>query len=92
MSKADHAKLKKSIDRLNDMAGAMDAIIIAQNKMGVLVMTLLQTMIKKGLITETEVEMAVAANEQLALDDEGGCKISLTSLLHTGDEDESKGS
>ena len=81
MSKNDRAKLVKSIDRLNEMAGAMDAIIIAQNKMGVLVMTLLQMLIKKGLVTEQEIELMVAANEQVALDDEGGCKVSLMSLL-----------
>jgi len=84
--------LQKIAENQMILQNSMQEIILAQNKSGVLVMTLLQILIEKGIMTREEVESRVFANEEVALDKEGGCSIPLSTLLDdegavAGDDD-----
>jgi hypothetical protein len=69
----------------------VNEVVQAQNRGGVLVMTCLQLLIEKGMLSRDEVQQRFEANMQLALDEDGGCKIPLRSLLEKGDGDEHTG-
>ena len=63
----------------------VNEVVQAQNRGGVLTMTCLQLLIEKGMLSRDEVQQRFEANMQLALDEYGGCKIPLRSLLEKGD-------
>ena len=87
-SKNRMIKILEDVAKQNQETSAyLSDVVLAQNKSGVLVMTLLQMLIEKGILTKEEVEQREAENCQLVLDDDGGCVESLGTLL----EDEPEG-
>jgi len=94
------AKFSKLIEAVTkneqDVHEHLNEVTLAQNQSGVLVMSILQLLIEKGLVSREEVEDRFEKSKELALDEDGGCKISLTSLLdgssERGTEDEHGGS
>lgn len=93
-------KLRQAMERVVaqnlETQDFLNEVVIAQNKGGVLTMTLLQMLIEEGLLKKEEVEKRVNANELLVLSPEGDCKISLSTLLNDrdsgGKDDEHRGS
>ena len=76
------AKLLKDVAENNqEMREYVGEVVQAQNLSGVVVMTIFQMLIEKGVLDKAEIEARVEQNLKLALDEDGGCKIPLTSLL-----------
>ena len=79
------AKFSKLIDAVTknerEVHDHLNEITLAQNQSGVLVMTILQLLIDKGVVSREEVEKRFEQSKNIALDEDGGCQISLTSLL-----------
>lgn len=94
MSKNQMNKIKKSIEtcagNINSMASAIEDVILAQNNLGVVSMTLMQVMIERGLITEDSIQERITANEKLVMDANGNCVKPLSTILdQNGDPCES---
>lgn len=87
------AKFSKLIETVTkneqDVHEHLNEVTMAQNQSGVLVMSVLQLLIEKGLVSREEVEQRFEQSKELALDETGGCKIPLSSLLD-GAEGEQK--
>jgi len=76
------AKLLAEITKTNQGVNEyLNEVVLAQNKSGVVMMTLFEMLIEKGVLDKDEIEARVAQNEKLALDEDGNCIIALTSLL-----------
>lgn len=70
-------QIDESVKYGNDLA-------IAQTKSGVLVMTLLQLLSEKGILSLDEVHKRMEANEALVISPEGDCVAPLSSILEKG--------
>jgi len=79
--RAPASKINKLLNTQKSIGDCLDGIILAQNKSGVLTMTLLQLLMEKGLFTLEEIETRLTHNEGLALDEDGGCQIPLSQLI-----------
>lgn len=91
---AKFAKLMERVAKNNEeVSEYLGEVVQAQNMSGIVVMTLFQMLIEKGVMTKEEIEARVEKNRGVALDAEGGCQIPLTSLLDIpgGDNDEHSG-
>lgn len=75
--------LQKAAERSEESEKYLAEVVKAQNTAGVLVMTLLQTMIEKGIVTKDEVDRRFELNKTIALSEEGDCKIPLSKLIET---------
>jgi hypothetical protein len=76
------AKLLDSVAQSQqEVSEHLNEVTAAQNLSGVVVMTIFQMLIEKGVLDKEEIEARVEQNKQLALDEDGGCIIPLTSLL-----------
>lgn len=64
-------------------------IASAQNKLGVLAMTLLQMLAEKDLLDADEVLQRLEKNSEDVLSKDGDCAKPLSSLLEKGTDDES---
>lgn len=73
--------LEKAAKQSEEVAAYVEEVVKAQNLTGVLVMTLLQTMIEKGLVTKEEVDKRFELNKSIALTEKGDCRMGLRKLL-----------
>jgi len=77
--------LQKAAERSEETEKYLSEVVKAQNISGVLVMTLLQTLVEKGVVTKEEVDRRFELNKTIALSEDGDCKIALSKLLETPD-------
>lgn len=75
--------LQKAAERSEETEKYLSEVVKAQNVSGVLVMTLLQTLVEKGVVTKEEVDRRFELNKTIALSEDGDCKIALSKLLET---------
>ena len=69
---------------LEDIRTDIDAVILAQNEGGVLVMTLIQLLSEKGLLSSEDIEERFDFNKASVLNEEGECEVPLSTLLTEG--------
>ena len=89
---AKFSKLIKDIAaREREVHEYLNEVVVAQNRSGVVLMTLFQMLIEKGLLDREEIEKRFEQNQQLALDGDGNCVIELRSLLDMGGQTDEDG-
>jgi len=83
------AKFSKLIEAVSqnerEVHEHLNEIALAQNQSGVLLMSILQLLIDKGVLSREEVEQNFEKAKELTLDEDGGCKVPLSSLLPEDD-------
>ena len=75
--------LQKAAERSEETEKYLTEVVKAQNTAGVLVMTLLQTLVEKKIVSKEEVDRRFELNKSIALSEEGDCKIPLSKLLES---------
>lgn len=73
--------LQNAARQSEETAQYLNEVVKAQNLTGVLVMTLLQMLMEKNMVTKNEIQRRFELNKSIALSDDGDCKIPLTKLL-----------
>jgi predicted transcriptional regulator len=77
--------LQKAAKESEELADYVGEVVKAQNMTGVLVTTLLQVMIEKGMVTKEEVDRRFELNKSIALSDNGDCNMPLSKLLDSAE-------
>jgi hypothetical protein len=88
------AKFSKLIETISknerEVHEHLNEIALAQNQSGVLLMSILQLLIDKGVFNREEVEKNFDKAKELTLDESGGCKVPLSTLLSEAEGGEEK--
>lgn len=84
---AKFSKLIKAVtENEQEVHTHLNEVTTAQNRGGVLIMTLLQLLLEKEIVSKEELAERFEQNQKAVLDEDGGCKIPLSSLLDKGVE------
>jgi predicted transcriptional regulator len=79
--------LQNAAKQSEETAQYLNEVVKAQNLTGVLVMTLLQMLLEKNMVTKAEIQRRFDLNKSIAISEDGDCKVSLSKLLEGIEEE-----
>jgi len=74
--------LEKMAKRQDDLHEYLNEIVAAQNELAVLVITIFQTFLVKGMVSLESFEKLFAENKSKTMNDEGECVNPVSSILY----------